>query len=221
MPARPYLPVALNPRGRSAIIVGGGEPAYFKVGYLTEFGLATSVLASPDWEFDERLAEAARAGAITLLREPYTPDHLHGHWLAVISTGDRTRDHAIAADAQARHMLVNVVDDPEHCDFFAAGYVKRGPVSIAVSTGGVSAGFSAALTDRLAGLFGPELEEHVEHYRAWRALVRASLDDAHDRERLWRQLRAAGLYDVLRRDGPEAARALIEARVAEFTATHD
>ena len=167
------------------------------------------------------LAEAARAGAITLLREPYTPDHLHGHWLAVISTGDRTRDHAIAADAQARHMLVNVVDDPEHCDFFAAGYVKRGPVSIAVSTGGVSAGFSAALTDRLAGLFGPELEEHVEHYRAWRALVRASLDDAHDRERLWRQLRAAGLYDVLRRDGPEAARALIEARVAEFTATHD
>ncbi len=215
---RTHLPVALNLEGRSAIVVGGGEPAYFKTCYLTDFGVETTVLAPPEGELDARIETLHRDGHIALSRARYAAARLDGHWLAVICTGDRSLDHRVAADARARGMLVNVVDDPGHCDFFASGYVRRGGVSIAINTGGASPAFSAALRERAGDLFGPEVEEHLGHYARWRAQVRASIGDAGQRERLWRALRAAGLYKVLREKGAAAGGALVKSHIEEFTA---
>ncbi|MBM4435723.1 MAG: bifunctional precorrin-2 dehydrogenase/sirohydrochlorin ferrochelatase [Actinobacteria bacterium] len=216
MKARTYLPVALNLERRAAIIVGWNESAYFKAAYLADFGVRTTVLAPPDERVDPRLEAYQREGRITLVRAAYRLACFDGHHLAVICTGDRTRDHAIARDARARHLLVNVVDDPDQCDFFASAYVRHGAASIAVTTGGVSPGFAGALKDRIAELFGPALDDYLARYEAWRALIRTHVPTFAARERLWRELRADGLYRVLERDGPEAARALVDAKLAAF-----
>ena len=213
-----YLPVALNLDGRSAIVIGGGEAACLKAGYLSDFGIQTTVLAQPEGQLDPRLEVWNREGQISLLREQYSPGRLDGHWLAVISTGDRGLDRRVAADAHARHLLVNIVDDPQHCDFFASGYVRRGTVSIAVNTGGVSPGFSAALRERIDDLFGFELEEHLRNYTQWREQVHAGVRDARARECLWRQLRAAGLYRVLEDEGETAAGAMVQSYIKKFAA---
>ena len=110
--------------------------------------------------------------------------------------------------------IVNVVDDPDACDVFAVGYVRRGPVAVAVSTGGRSPAFTAALRERLDDELGPEIEQHLEHYVRWRERVRRTVSGFGARERLWRALRAAGLYNVLLRDGPEAASRLVDDAIA-------
>ena len=221
MSGRLYLPVALNLEGQSAVVIGAGEPAYFKACLLTDFGIPTTVIAPPDGAdpFDDRLQDLGDAGEIRLWRRAYASSDLDGHRLAIIATGDRTADYAIEADARARGLLVNVVDDPAHCDFFASAYVKRGLVSIAVNSGGASPGFTAALKDDVAGRYGAEIEDHLEHYLAWRRLVRERVDTFAERERLWRGLRADGLYDLLRTQGPDAARALVEARIDAWVAS--
>ena len=218
---RTYLPVALNLQGQSAVVVGAGEPAYFKAGLLTDFGIATTVIAPPDGAdpFDERLQVMHDAGEIRLRRRAYIPSDFDGHRLAIIATGDRSVNYAIEADARDRGLLVNVVDDPAHCDFFASAYVRHGAISIAVNSGGASPGFTGALKDDLAQRYGPEIEEHLEHYLAWRRLVRERVDGFPNRERLWRGLRADGLYDLLRTEGPDAARALVEARINAWAAS--
>ena len=215
MSGRTYLPVALNMQGESAVVVGAGEPAYFKAGLLADFGVATTVIAAPDFadQFDRRLQDMGDAGEIRLRRRPYAPSDLDGHRLAIIATGDRTVDYAIESDARARGLLVNVVDDPAHCDFFASAYVRHGAISIAVNSGGASPGFTAALKDDVARRYGPEIEDHLAHYLTWRRLVRERVEGFPNREHLWRGLRADGLYDLLRTQGPEAARALVEARI--------
>ncbi len=220
MTGRAYLPVAVNMRGRSALVVGSGEAAYFKALLLVDFGVPTTVIAPPDGadDFDPRLCDLQRGGSVSLHRRAYAPSDLDGHTLAIVATGNRAADYAVEADARARGVLVNVVDDPDHCDFFASAYVRHGPVSIAVNSGGASPGFTAALKDDLAERYGPEVEEHVGHYLRWRRLVRERIDTARERELFWRGLRAAGLYAVLRGEGPEAAWRLIEARLARRTA---
>lgn len=219
MSGRTYLPVALHMQDQSAIVVGAGEPAYFKAVLLADFGIATTVVAPTDGAdpFDERLQDMQDVGDIRLWRRPYVPSDLEGHRLAIITTGDRDMDYAIEADARARGLLVNVVDDPAHCDFFASAYVKHGSISIAVNSGGASPGFTGALKDDLAQRYGPEIEDHLEHYLAWRRLVRERVDGFPNRERLWRGLRADGLYDLLRTEGPDAARALVESRIEAWT----
>ena len=221
MSGRAYLPVALNMQGQSAVVVGAGEPAYFKAGLLTDFGIATTVIAPPDGAdpFDERLQAMHDAGEIRLQRRAYVPSDCDGHRLAIIATGERSVDYAIEADARARGLLVNVVDDPAHCDFFASAYVRHGSISIAVNSGGASPGFTGALKDDLAQRYGPEIERHLEHYLAWRRLIRERVDGFANRERLWRGLRADGLYDLLRTQGPDAAGELVNARIQAWVAS--
>ncbi len=210
-----YLPVALNLDGRSAVVVGGGEPAYFKARALVDFEIETTVVAPPDLDFDPRLHELTDDGRITLVRQAYADRHLNLHWIAIIGTGDLELDRRVERDARTRRMPVNVIDVPERSDFFATAYVRHGDVSLAVSTGGASPAFAAALKGRVAESFGPEIQEHLAHYVQWRELVRSRIDDPADRERLWRSLRADGLDRVLQRDGPDAARKLIESHLAD------
>ena len=207
---RAYLPVVLNMGGRTALIVGAGPAAADKAAYLADFGIHPTVLIEPDAAVDEGLQARADAGQAELRREPYDPSHLDGQALVIISTGDRAHDRAIAADARDRGAIVNVVDDPEACDVFAVGYVRRGPVAVSVSTGGRSPAFTAALREHLDDVLGPEIEEHLDHYVRWRERVRDAVSGFGSREQLWRGLRAAGLYKILLRDGPEAADRLVD-----------
>ena len=209
-----YLPVVLNMKARAALIVGSGAAASDKAAYLVDFGIHPTVLVEPADEVDAGLQALADEGHADLRRAPYDPSHLDGHALVVIATGDRTHDRAIAADARSRGAIVNVVDDPDACDVFAVGYVRRGPVAVAVSTGGRSPAYTAALREHLDDLLGPEIEEHLDHYVRWRERVRGAVSDFGSRERLWRELRAAGLYNVLLNDGPEAASRLVDAAIA-------
>lgn len=210
-----YLPVALNLDGRSAVVVGGGKSAYFKALALVDLGIETTVVAPPDLDFDSRLDELVDDGRITLVRQAYSDCHLNLHWIAIIGTGDAELDQRAEFDARSRRMPVNVIDDPERSDFFGTAYVRHGDVSLAISTGGASPAFAAALKGRVAESFGPEIEEHLAHYVEWRELVKSRIYDPADRERLWRSLREQGLDRVLRSDGPDAARKLIESRLAD------
>ena len=216
MASRPYLPVAINMRDRSAVVIGAGEPAYFKAVLLADFGISTTVVAHVTSDIDDRFSELEGDEYVRLIRREYEPDVLTGHYMAVIATGDRETDYAIEADARDQGLLVNVVDDPDHCDFFASAYVRHGVVSVAVSSGGASPGFTAALKDDIAARYGSEIEEHLACYLEWRALIRDQLEEFGEREHLWRDLRSAGLYDMLREKGPEAARELVERRLAEW-----
>ena len=199
---------------RTALIVGGGPAAADKTAYLADFGIRPTVLVDPESAVDDGLQALFDQGQAELRRAPYDPCHLEGQALVIIATGDRARDRAIAEVARSRGAIVNVVDDPEVCDVFAVGYVRRGPVAVSVSTGGRSPAFTAALREHLDDLLGSDIEEHLEHYVRWRERVRGAVSGFGSRERIWRELRAAGLYKVLLRDGPDAASRLVDNAIA-------
>ena len=215
---RAYLPVVLNMQGRTALIMGGGAAAADKAAYLADFGVRPTVLIEPDAAVDEGLQALVDDGQADLRCAPYDPAQLDGHALVIIATGDRARDRAIAEDARRRGAIVNVVDDPDACDVFAVGYVRRGPVAVAVSTGGRSPAFTAALREHLDDVLGSDIEEHLEHYVRWRERVRGAVSGFGSRERLWRELRAAGLYDVLLNQGAAAASRLVDDAIARHQA---
>ncbi|MCY3783449.1 MAG: bifunctional precorrin-2 dehydrogenase/sirohydrochlorin ferrochelatase [Chloroflexi bacterium] len=215
---RAYLPMVLNMQGRTALVVGGGPAAADKAAYLADFGIHPTVLIEPEEAVDEGLQALADEGQAELRRTPYDPAHLDGQALVIIATGDRAHDRTVADDARSRGAIVNVVDDPEACDVFAVGYVRRGPVAVSVSTGGRSPAFTATLREHLDDVLGSDIEDHLDHYVRWRERVRRAVSGFGSRERLWRELRAAGLYKVLRRDGPEAAGQLVDAAIARHQA---
>ena len=105
---------------------------------------------------------------------------------------------AAAAALKARGLLVNVVDRPELCDFTVPSLLERGPVLVAVGTGGVSAGLAKALRLRLEALLPASLGTLAEGLGQARAALRARWPAPGERRRaLDAALTGGGMLDPL------------------------
>jgi precorrin-2 dehydrogenase/sirohydrochlorin ferrochelatase len=204
-------PIALDLRGKRCLVVGGGVIADGKLDALLAAG-ASVTLVSP--EVLPRVARFAADDQIALHLRPYEPADLVGAFLVIAATDDRAINARIAAEARARGILVNAVDDIPNCDFFAVAIVRRGDLQLSISTNGRSPAFARWLRERfdrelpadygdLLDLLGDARERlkgsgPIPAYEAWRDaidddLIGALRDGGRDAagDRLVRRLEGA------------------------------
>ncbi len=162
----PYYPVMLHVQGRRCIVVGGGEIALRRVKTLMEHDARVEVV-SP--ELCPELSQLAAAGAVKSTLRDYEPGDLEGAFLVVAATADGTANRQVADEAMERGVLVNVVDTPALCTFIIPSCLRRGAVTIAVSTGGKSPALARRIRTELEPSFGHEygpLASMVEEVRS-------------------------------------------------------
>ena len=122
------LPVFLKLAGRKAVLVGAGRVASAKLPALLAAGAEVSVVAPA-------ISPAIAAAPVAVFRRPFVPADLDGAWVAVAAaTPDVNRE--VAAAAEERRIFVNAVDDPANASAYTGGVLRRGGVTIAVSTEG-------------------------------------------------------------------------------------
>ncbi len=148
-----YYPVSLNVNGKKCVVVGGGQVALRKASVLLEHGADVEVV-SPD--LCPELAELARNGLIGAIAREYRADDLNNAFIAIAATDDNGINRRVATAARERKVLVNVVDDAGISDFIAPSYLRRGEVTIAVSTGGKSPALARKIRSRLEEELGHE-----------------------------------------------------------------
>ena len=148
-----------NLQGRKCVVVGAGRTAATKTAGLLAHGAQVTVV-SP--KAVRRIQADARRGKLTWHQRPFVPRDLQGAFLAVSATNSPTMNEAVFRACSARGILCNVVDDPEHCDFFYPAVVRRGPLQIAISTNGYSPALAARLRRELERQFGREWGAWVE-----------------------------------------------------------
>ena len=134
------LPVGLRLTGRRCVVVGAGPVGRRRVGRLLDAG-AQVVLVAPDAVHE--LVALAADGAIEWRQRDVEPDDVAGAVLVVAATGVPAVDDAVSGAARAAGALVNRVDDAGAGDVDLTAEVRRGPLSIAVSTGGEAPAVSA------------------------------------------------------------------------------
>lgn len=168
--SKPYYPVFLDLTDRLAIIVGGGCVAERKVLTLTEYGSRVRVVA-PD--VTPKLAELAASGVIEIEHRGYVRGDLAGAFLVVSATSSEEVNRAVHAEAEERGVIVNVVDVPELCSFIVPSIVRRGTLSVAISTGGAAPTVAKRLRRHVQEHLGPEWETYVTLLGEVRSLVMA------------------------------------------------
>ncbi|AOU97824.1 uroporphyrinogen-III C-methyltransferase [Acidihalobacter yilgarnensis] len=128
-----WYPVFWNLRGSAVLVVGGGKVAARKTKALLRSGAAVSVAAE---RLGDELRHELEAGRIVHLAGAYTGQVLSAQRLVVAATDDTELNHRVAREAREAGIPVNVVDDPQHCDFILPAIVDRSPLLIAISSGG-------------------------------------------------------------------------------------
>ena len=143
------FPLFLSLQGRRALVVGGSDAAARKIELLLSAG-AQVIADRRDGDRRDRPAHRRRPHRLGRSRPSTTAD-LDGVSLVIVATDDESRcRRASRSAAQARCMPVNVVDRPALSSFIMPAIVDRGPITIAISTGGAApgAGAQAARRDR-------------------------------------------------------------------------
>jgi precorrin-2 dehydrogenase/sirohydrochlorin ferrochelatase len=151
----PDFPVVLVLAGRGCLVVGGGPVATRKTRSLIEAGGRITVVA-PHMAADlEALAEGGRRGTdtgagLTLETRPYRSGEAAGYDLVVTATGVPSVDGEVTADARAAGVLIDCADGDVPGTIRLPAVLRRGAVTVAVSTGGASPGLARWLRDRIA-----------------------------------------------------------------------
>ncbi len=200
-------PVSLELAGRRCVVIGAGTVAEDKITALLDAGATVSVVGDPVTAGIRRLAEEDR---LELVERPYADGDLEHAFLAIAATDDIEVNAEVFSEAERRSVLLNAVDDVEHCHFSVPAVVRHGDFVLAVSTGGKAPALAKRLRMRLAGQFGPEYGALVD------LLGEARAEAIGDREgdfaswaRRWQAALDHDLISLVRRGRKQQAKQVV------------
>ncbi len=135
-------------------------------------------------------------------------EDLDGMRLVIIATSDAETNEAIALEAQRRGLLVNVVDVPRLCNFYVPATVDRGPINVAVSTGGAAPALAKHLRRRLEEVVGEEYGRLAALMGELRPDVMQRWPTQQERAAAWENLLASDVLALLKQGREDEARQL-------------
>ncbi len=153
------FPIFVNLRGRRVLVVGAGSVGAAKAEGLLRAGAEVHVVAPHAKEWVRQ--KASGKDLLWHAREFAAAD-VDGTFLVVAATDSPALNQEVFRAAAQRRVPCNVVDDPEHCDFFYPAVVRRGALQIAISTAGLSPALAHRLRVELERQFGPEYAEWID-----------------------------------------------------------
>jgi len=191
------FPAFLKLAGRRCLVVGAGAVAEEKVQSLLHADAEVRVVAP---RATRRIRGWARARKLRWEARKFRPSDLTRVFLVVAATSSPPVHEEIYKQARRRGVLCNVVDDPEHCDFFYGAVVRRGSLQIAISTGGHSPALAQRLRKQVEREIGSEYEQWLEEIGAIRKrLLAKSISPERRRALLHRLASEISFEEFLRR----------------------
>ena len=187
-----YYPMMVDLAGRRCLVVGGGRVAERKVALLLDCGAEVTVVSPVA---TRKIAGLAARGAIRLARRTVRSGDMDRAFLAFAATDDSQVNQSVAHEVRKAGGLVNVADAPEACNFLVPSVVRRGDLTIAISTGGGSPALAKKLRQRLEATIGPEYEAFLAALRELRTRAQQVIADPTERQALFRRAVDSDLFE--------------------------
>ena len=185
-----YFPFFMDISGGDGLIVGGGRVALRKIEKLLPYEPRLTVCAKTF------LPEIEAIPVLTLVQGPFVPTLIEGKLFVISATNDNELNSKIAALCREKRIPVNVVDDREKCTFLFPALVKRGPLSVGISTGGASPSGAAHWKREIDRLIPQDAGELLDYLDGLRETVKEAVPDEKRRGLVF-----AVLFDACKSDG--------------------
>jgi precorrin-2 dehydrogenase / sirohydrochlorin ferrochelatase len=207
----PFYIACLRLKGRRCVVIGGGDVGLEKVEGLLACDADVTLVAP---HAVPALIDLAAEGSIAWEQREYAgPADLDGALIAIAATSDTDVNIRVFEDAEARAMLVNVVDVPPLCNFILPAIVRTGPLAVAISTAGASPALAKRMKREIAELFGEPYAELAVLLNDARGWAKGTLPTYQDRKEFFESIVNGDPdpIELLRAGDVDAVRDLIEA----------
>ena len=176
------FPLFLDLKGRRTLVVGGGEMAARKVELLLSAGAQVTLIAAA---VTGELAQLIAEGRITWAGHAFDDGDLVGVSLTIVAHEDEALQARVSTLAQRYCVPVNVVDRPALSSFIMPAIVDRGPITVAISTGGAAPALARKLRAEIERALPAAIGRLARFAEIFRAQVRRTLPDGRARRRFW------------------------------------
>ncbi len=208
----PLFPLFANLRGRLVLVVGGGAVAQRKVEALLAAGARVRLVAP---ELTQELAALAHTGAIEHRDHGFAAESLDEAWLAIAATDDPAVNAAVVAECELRRVFANVVDDAERSSIHVPARIERGPLQIAISSGGGAPMLARHLREKLEAQIDDAYGALAALLARKRERIRARFPDTKERRRLFERLLEGPLLRLLRQRQEHVVERVLDAALAQ------
>lgn len=176
------FPLFLSLQGRRALVVGGSEAAARKIELLLSAGAQVSLVAET---VTGEIAQLIADGRIAWAGRSFVTGELEGVSIVIVAGDDVVLQGRVSRAAQARGVPVNVVDTPLLSSFIMPSIVDRGPITIAISTGGTAPALARKLRAEIERALPAAIGRLARFAEIFRAQVRRTLAEPRARRLFW------------------------------------
>lgn len=146
----------LNLKESKVTIIGGGKVAYRKAKLLVTEECEIQVIAPTFIEAFKDLGQL-----VNKVYKNYEEGDCAGSTLVFAATDDKVLNEAVGCYCKRAKILCNVVDNIALSTFSTPAQLKRGDLTIAISTGGNSPALAAKIKEDLANSYGEAYGAHI------------------------------------------------------------
>lgn len=169
-------PIFLKVHQLNVLIIGGGNVALEKLGFLLKSSPNAKVTLLAK-EFDDELLTLAKKHQVNVQQGSYHYFFLQNKHLVIGATNDTVVNKTIQKEAKIRNILVNIADTPELCDFYLGGIVTKGNVKIAISTNGKSPTMAKRLRQLFEEVIPDDINSLAENLNSYRQTLKISFKE--------------------------------------------
>lgn len=187
---------------RKTVLVGGNHEAEEKVKQLLERNARLTVV-SP--ELTERMKRWAEENRFEWIPRTYQHGDLEEAFMAIVAEYEGDMNEQVYREAKERDILVNVMDDIPHANFAFGSIVRRGPLTISISTSGAAPALSVRLRQRFEKEFGPEYGYFLNFLQKLRKPMAKHHSQFNTRKKLWYDLVDSKVLGLFRENKKEEA----------------
>jgi len=137
-----YFPTFLNFENKKILIIGAGKIAHDKLTHLLDFTNDITII-SPD--VNSTMLEIIQNKSLTLYQRKYALGDIKGYDIIIAAMDDVSLQEKIYFESRSERCLYNCVDIKKYCDFIFPSYLKKGDLTISISTQGSAPSFSKHL----------------------------------------------------------------------------
>jgi len=181
-----YFPIFTQLKNKKCLLVGGGEVASRKLELLIQAETSITVIATCVSTYIQDKAKTYEG--LHIIEGEYHSSNLDGIDLVIAATDSRSVNEAIHRDATERHLFVNVVDNPDLCTFITPAIVDRGPITIAIGTGGTAPVLARLLRGKIESLIPSTYGKLASLAAAYRVKVKATLPTGTASKNFWEEV---------------------------------
>jgi len=210
--------LAIDLIGRLVLVVGGGEVAGRKVESLLDAGARVQVISPAIGQTIQR-HQAKKNNQVT--HRPFHPGDTAGAWLVVAATGNPEVDRSVAKEVQEHGGLVCVSGWPELGNVRFPAEVRRGSITVGITTDGASPALARHLRQNLVEWIGPEYGRLAEMLAELRTRFKSENSlSQKERARLFTALVDGPLLGLLKQGNENEAQQLIAQMLESHLVPH-